>query len=633
MRTTNHTARGIPLAVLLLMLACLSWAVLGEGSLRVDQTISPNEIYVVGLDEETNTATLTLSLQTLGPIGRYPIDCIFVIDVSATSEIDQARAFAYDLVDQLGVDDRAGLISYGTTAQLDMPLTHNLGAVKLALGDLVARGKSAMGLGMQMARNEFDQVGREDAIYVEVIITDGQSSVGPEPEPEGDAALRAGIRLMTVGLGTLINPNMLESFAEMTGGRFFKSPTDEARTDIFSDLDVSVAAGSVRIEKRLPRELRLVDATPEATQVELRSDGTTAIWRLGDLELGESTTIEMELEAVERGEWETDLSSAIYYTDFRGVDHVVDIDPMILSAILPNEGPAAAFIVESDPPFGTSDPIQFEDTSVDDDGDVVAWQWDFGDGTTSTLENPEHRFDELGTYTVSLVAIDEDGDESEPYEQEVTVDLGPRIAVTRTIETCLPGDQTVPGEMVEVTLLIEIEGMLNGMSIVEQLPTGWTFGEVENDTSTLRTSDTVSEWLFVQKLGGEAVDAQREIRYTLTSQADLTGVQEFGIQGTAGSSSPRFNQPILGEDKISVTEFLPIPVVISRLDTDEATPTLSLCEADPEIIDFAEIQYAVSLWLSGNAVPQTNNEMIGVALMQDLIAYWLTGRSVHDPLP
>ena len=56
-------------------------------------------------------------------------------------------------------------------------------------------------------------------------------------------------------------------------------------------------------------------------------------------------------------------------------------------------------------------------------------------------------------------------------------------------------------------------------------------------------------------------------------------------------------------------------------------------EHGPEIIDFAEIQYAVSLWLSGSAVPQTSNQTIDITTMQDLIAYWLTGRSVHDSLP
>lgn len=35
-----------------------------------------------------------------------------------------------------------------------------------------------------------------------------------------------------------------------------------------------------------------------------------------------------------------------------------------------------------------------------------AWDWDFGDGATSTLENPTHTYPAAGTYTVNLVASD-----------------------------------------------------------------------------------------------------------------------------------------------------------------------------------------------------------------------------------
>lgn len=43
--------------------------------------------------------------------------------------------------------------------------------------------------------------------------------------------------------------------------------------------------------------------------------------------------------------------------------------------------------------------VQFTDTS---EGSPDSWQWDFGDGTTSTVQNPTHIFSEVATYTVSL---------------------------------------------------------------------------------------------------------------------------------------------------------------------------------------------------------------------------------------
>ena len=46
-------------------------------------------------------------------------------------------------------------------------------------------------------------------------------------------------------------------------------------------------------------------------------------------------------------------------------------------------------------------PVQFMAVT---DSTVTAWQWSFGDGTTSTEQNPLHTYATPGTYTVSLVA-------------------------------------------------------------------------------------------------------------------------------------------------------------------------------------------------------------------------------------
>lgn len=45
--------------------------------------------------------------------------------------------------------------------------------------------------------------------------------------------------------------------------------------------------------------------------------------------------------------------------------------------------------------------VQFTDEST---GAPTSWEWDFGDGATSALQNPSHVYDVDGTYTVTLTA-------------------------------------------------------------------------------------------------------------------------------------------------------------------------------------------------------------------------------------
>ena len=52
--------------------------------------------------------------------------------------------------------------------------------------------------------------------------------------------------------------------------------------------------------------------------------------------------------------------------------------------------------------------VDFSDISVPVISPIVEWQWDFGDGNTSALQNPSHIYQNKGLYDVSLVVTDSD---------------------------------------------------------------------------------------------------------------------------------------------------------------------------------------------------------------------------------
>ena len=56
-------------------------------------------------------------------------------------------------------------------------------------------------------------------------------------------------------------------------------------------------------------------------------------------------------------------------------------------------------------------------------GNVSSWAWDFGDGTTSTLQNPSHTFGAAGTYSVTLTSTGPGGFDAEAKPGYIVVSM------------------------------------------------------------------------------------------------------------------------------------------------------------------------------------------------------------------
>ena len=67
--------------------------------------------------------------------------------------------------------------------------------------------------------------------------------------------------------------------------------------------------------------------------------------------------------------------------------------------------------------------------SLDPDGDVVEWLWDFGDGATAGGERVSHRFERPGRYHVRLRVRDDTGQpDAVAYDEAVAAINAPPVA-------------------------------------------------------------------------------------------------------------------------------------------------------------------------------------------------------------
>ena len=181
-------------------------------------------------------------------------------------------------------------------------------------------------------------------------------------------------------------------------------------------------------------------------------DGTIVSW---DWDLGDGGTGSGEITSY------TYLSAGTYTIQLTVTDDLgaSSITSQVVT-VIENPAPVAGFT------FSTTDlTATFTDTSSDD-GAVVEWNWDFGDGSTSTDQNPMHSYAAAGTYTVTL---------------SVTDDFGAANSVNQDVTVTPPNTDPVAGFTFTTT---DLEAVFTDTSTDDGSITDWNwdFGDGNNST-------------------------------------------------------------------------------------------------------------------------------------------------------
>ena len=124
-----------------------------------------------------------------------------------------------------------------------------------------------------------------------------------------------------------------------------------------------------------------------------------------------------------------------YYVSLTDSDGCTSVDSLVIDV---DAIPIADF--QNPPPTCDGNAVQFMDNSV---GNIVSYSWDFGDGEVGTGPNPSHLYPSIGSYTVQLTVVSNNGCSSSTVGEanvvdgptpDVTVVNGPDLCVNEQIE-------------------------------------------------------------------------------------------------------------------------------------------------------------------------------------------------------
>jgi PKD repeat protein len=194
-----------------------------------------------------------------------------------------------------------------------------------------------------------------------------------------------------------------------------------------------------------------------------------------------------------------------------------------------NTPPTANFTYAPGSPV-PNESITFDaSSSSDPDGDSLTYDWDFGDGNTTSGQIVSHNYSSSGDYTVNLTVRDGNGGVNSTTE---TVSVRTNANFQVTIDST--NSPVVEGETLRVNATIENIGERSGTQDIPLTIDG-TQEDIENVTIAGGGSATVNHtWTTVT---GDAGDYTAEVASTNSSDTSSVTVESSDAGGSASITS------------------------------------------------------------------------------------------------
>jgi len=397
--------------------------------LEVEKSVSPETICIG--DQATVTINVTGAGEGVGE--HFPIDVMLVIDRSGSmrgTKLDNAKAAAKTFVGLLNsTNDQSGLVSFGcpwwgpVDARLDQNLTFDQSATNSSIDSLSAGAFTFtnIGEGIYEANAELIDNGRDrpPTIYAEVLLSDGVWNRGRDPVGAAQEAANNTIIIYTIGLGTDVDQTMMQSIANITGGKYYYAANSTDLEAIYQDIagELSAMAGTdVVVTDVLPGDVNYVNGS--AVPPPNSTSGQNLTWNWSSISIGDTKTITFNVTFNNTGYQPVGVypDTRINYTDYLS-NPASEAFPQINITV--KAAPVANFTANNtNPCVNTS--VNFTDLST---GEIDSWSWDVdGNGNEDySTQNVTHTYTVAGTYNVSLNVTNECGSDIETKTNYVTV--------------------------------------------------------------------------------------------------------------------------------------------------------------------------------------------------------------------
>lgn len=203
---------------------------------------------------------------------------------------------------------------------------------------------------------------------------------------------------------------------------------------------------------------------------------------------------------------------------------------------------------------------------------VASYQWNFGDGSTGSVKNPEHVFSQTGDYTVTLTVLDNKGFY---YEFEQNISILPihdvKMTVSRSGRNSLYFAQGWPNPSVTYNIRLESEnlpipGETIGVALYKNGILQRTFDDITYNSNNAYTFTYTAEanqvgnyeLVFTYVSPSGAVKVREPIRITAYNATSYLRVQLYDRRnGGIYSEATYLNVKVDGNSKVAVREWIP----------------------------------------------------------------------------